>query len=218
MKLEEKDKAIQLRKRGYSLNEISTLLNVTKSTASFWLRDISLSGVARSRLRRRIKKGVFVAAEKKKAKSKELNTYLKKEASEELKDGKISEFSEKLLCALIYWCEGAKDYRGGIAFSNSDPNLARKFIDLLEKTFSAKRDKFIVRLHLHDYHSKKVQTEFWAKGLRLAIAQFRKPYRKPNTGKRIRINYPGCISIRYYDNILSRKIMYLAQSYLGYQR
>ena len=40
----------------------------------------------------------------------------------------------KILCALIYWCEGAK-VKTGIAFTNSDPNLVRTFLHLLKTGF-----------------------------------------------------------------------------------
>ena len=45
-----KIRAIKLRKKGFSLQEISQSLNIAKSTASLWLRKISLSEEAIKKL------------------------------------------------------------------------------------------------------------------------------------------------------------------------
>jgi orotate phosphoribosyltransferase-like protein len=50
---ETKEKAIKLRKNGYSLKEISEKLNIAKSTASVWLRNIKLTQKAKKRLKKR---------------------------------------------------------------------------------------------------------------------------------------------------------------------
>ncbi len=42
-KLEEKQKAIELRKQGLSYSEIRKKVDVSKSTLSIWCRDINLS-------------------------------------------------------------------------------------------------------------------------------------------------------------------------------
>lgn len=50
MKIHEREKAIVLRKEGYSLNEIKALVPVSKSTLSTWLRNIQLSKAAQNRI------------------------------------------------------------------------------------------------------------------------------------------------------------------------
>lgn len=115
---------------------------------------------------------------------------------------------------MIYWCEGVKD-DGYVAFTNSDPQLTRLFIDLLCKTFEADRSKFSAIIHLHEYHNPEKQKKFWANALNFFPTQFKKHYLKPNTAKRYRENYPGCISVRYYDTILARKLLFFAEAYMG---
>ena len=51
MKRAEKQKAIELREKGYSLGEISDKLDISKSTASIWLRNVEISNKAILRLR-----------------------------------------------------------------------------------------------------------------------------------------------------------------------
>lgn len=213
MKFEQRQRALILRRDGYSLNEISKLLKVSKSSVSVWVRNVPLSLNAKKRLLTIIKNAQYVSAEKKKLATLNFNNSIIKNAGELIDSFNISKDAEKLLCAMIFWCEGNKDYQGGVAFTNSDPALVRLFIDLFVKSFNIQRERLVARLHLHEYHDPNKQINFWAKTLKLSKSQFRKTYLKPHTGLRTRENYPGCISIRYYDSILARKLMALAQAY-----
>lgn len=212
--IEIKEQAINLRKRGYSLREIVRILNIGQGTASVWLRDIILSDKAKTRLLSRIKKGQYVAAENKKAKTAAINSELFNAAKNQITRIKLDKNVGQLMCSMIYWCEGCKD-DNQVQFTNSDPKLAKLFMDLLEKYFGVSRKKFRVSLHIHEYHNYSKQLKFWLEKLNISKEQFHKPYLKPNTGKRIRDNYPGCASIRYYDTMLARKLLTLAKAYLG---
>jgi hypothetical protein len=214
MKLREKEQAIVLRKQGFSLKEISEKVKVAKGTVSLWVKDIELTPKACIRLLARIKKGQYISARNKRKKTELREKMFEKEARKWASGIRISAQQEKLICAMIYWCEGAKGHAQGIDFTNSDPYLVKYFIDLLGRVFSVPRDKICARLHLHSYHDPEKQKKFWAKILRISEDQFRNPYLKPNSKKRIRKDYPGCINIRYYDSILARKIMHLAKAYI----
>ncbi|MDD3728951.1 MAG: hypothetical protein PHH50_01355 [Candidatus Pacebacteria bacterium] len=49
-KIKEKEKAIKLRKKGLSYNDILKEIPVAKSTLSLWLRDVGLSKRQRQKL------------------------------------------------------------------------------------------------------------------------------------------------------------------------
>jgi hypothetical protein len=115
---------------------------------------------------------------------------------------------------MIYWCEGGKNAKYGVAFTNSDPKLVRTFLTLLRENFNLDERKFHPGIHLHSYHSPGTQLDFWSKVTDIDKQQFIKPYLKPNTGKRIRKNYQGCISLRYASNDLARQLMAIAKAYL----
>lgn len=85
MKLKEKERAVTLRARGYSLKEISKILIISKSTASLWLRNITLSKKAKKRLLSQILKGQYISAENKKLATKELKNKIKLDAINELR-------------------------------------------------------------------------------------------------------------------------------------
>lgn len=215
MKLAEKEKAIKLRKEGHSLKEISGVLGVAKSSVSVWVKDVILSKIAKKILLSKIKVGQMVSADNKRAKTLGINKFLETSAIKEIEDINFPYQFKKILCVMLFWCEGNKNYRDGIAFTNSDPKLSKLFIDLFSEVFNINKSKISIRLHLHEYHNSRKQTHLWAKILGISAKQFKTPYKKPHTGKRTRENYPGCASIRYYDSILARKMLYLAQAFVN---
>ena len=206
-----RNKAITLRREGYSLNELSEQFKIAKSTISLWVRDLILDKEARQRLLNIAKRGRLMGAKRRHeiVRAKEIH-YLK-DAQKELQS---SPNYEKIICAMIYWCEGGKNAKYGVVFTNSDPKLVRTFLKLLRRNFILDEHRFHPCVHLHSYHSPETQLDFWSKVTDIDKQQFIKPYLKPNTGKRIRENYQGCISLRYANNDLARQLMAIAKAYL----
>lgn len=203
---------MELRRQGYSLKELSRRFNIAKSTASLWSRDVVLDKSAEKRLLTVIKRGQFISAQKKRARVQVLEEGYLKEAQEEIQSNSSY---DKIICAMIYWCEGAKNTQQGIAFTNSDPKLVRAFLKLLRKCFALDESKFHPCIHIHSYHSPEKQLDFWSKVTDINKQQFIKPYRKPNTGKRIHQDYQGCISITYHSSDLARRLTAVAKAFLN---
>lgn len=197
------------------MKEIAQKLSVAQSTSSLWVRDVQLHERAMVRLKGRVSHGQLASARAKRLRSDAISAELRSDSVSFISRATLSSDARRILCAFLYWCEGGKAYRGGIAFTNSDPALTRLFLDLMVQEFHADRLRFICRLHLHEYHDERSQVRFWSQALQLPEKQFRKTYWKPHTGIRIREGYPGCISLRIYDSILARKVMYVAQEYLA---
>jgi len=208
-------KAKELRKKGYSLKEISVKLQISKSTASVWLRDVNISKEGMKRVESREEIRRLKSRQTKRLTRERKVMRLREDARDFLKDVKLDKKTTRLLCALIFCCEGCKDTRGGITFINSDPSLVKTFLALLRNSFDIDEKRFRALIHLHDYHSAKKQLLFWSKVTEIPLDQFSKPYRKPHTGKRIRDGYPGCASIRYYDSIVGKKLAILAQEFFN---
>jgi transcriptional regulator with XRE-family HTH domain len=205
-----RNKAKTLRRKGCSLKEISEELGVVKSTVAVWVQNVAMSKTAEIRLLAKIKRGQFVSARNRRAKTKALEKGYFQEALEEIRSNPNH---EKIMCAMLYWCEGGKNPKD-IAFTNSDPHLVKTFLNLLRRSFSLDEKKFHPCIHLHSYHSLKKQLDFWSKITDIDIQQFMKPYRKPNGGKRLRENYQGCICIRYYSSDLARRLIAIAKAFL----
>lgn len=210
--VKEQTTARLLRKRGYSLKEIADKLDVAESSVSVWVRNVELSPKAIKRLLTKIKLGQFIAAKNKKAKTRKKEKKYLREAKEFISNLKVNKYYAKLLCAAIYWCEGSKkDIYHGVTFTNSDPGLIKTFLLLFRKSFNLDPRRFRPLIHLHSYHSPKIELAFWSKVTNINKEQFTKPYIKPHGGKKIRDDYHGCLSLRYFDADLSRKIIALGK-------
>lgn len=210
--LEIKENAIELRKAGFSIKEISRKFNISQSTASLWLSDVSLSKAGIERLSKRIKSCQIISAKKRKEKTAErIKSYLENGLAV-LKKSNNSKADLKIFCSLLYYCEGAKNIC--FQFTNSDPNLIKTFLFLLRDSFKLDEKKFRASLHLHEYHSEKEQIDFWSRITKIPKRQFFRPYIKPHTGKQKRGGYQGCLNIKYYDANLAKEILGIGKAFL----
>lgn len=206
-------KAIALRESGYSIKEIARELFIAKSTASLWVGNVVLDRSAKTRLATGVTAGQLAAACKKRKFREEQEQKYFEEAKSWIKFP-IGAKQLKLLCAMTYWCEGAKNSKSGVRFINSDPDLIRKFLDLFRASFKLDESRFRVCVHLHEYHDTTKQLIFWSRVANIKLAQFIKPYLKPHTGKRIKNGYNGCASIYYNDVTIQRRLLSVAKAYL----
>ena len=207
-----KQKAIGLRTEGLSLLEISKKLNISKSTASLWVRDVELDFDAKFLLKIKGKKGLekgrLVMAKLREKRRTETNLF----ADNLVKDYKFSNESLLLAIALIYYCEGAKDEMAGISFTNSDPGLLSYFVEGCRKVFNLDDAGWRASMHLHSYHNEADELKFWSKTLRIPASQFHKTFHKKNKGLYPKAGYRGCVRVRYYKSEYSKKLLAVAKS------
>lgn len=176
-----KEKALNLRKKGYSIKEIAGTLNVSQSTSSLWVREVSLNKGAKRRLEKRRLLGYYKAGLFWKRRREEESEKYRKTALRVMNKIKKDSCHTKVYCALLYWCEGGKNSENVVSFVNSDPNLIGAFLVLLRKSFKVEEKKLRALMYLHDYHKEKKQKKFWAGITGISEDQFQKTYYKPNT-------------------------------------
>lgn len=130
MKTELRDKAIQLRKQGFSYSEILKEIPVAKSTLSLWLRSVGLS----KRQKQRLTQKKLVAAHRGGQRKRE-QLVLRIQEIKKLARFETKELSKEMLWVMgvmLYWAEGSKDkyYKPGqpVSFSNSDPLMVKVFL------------------------------------------------------------------------------------------
>ena len=104
MKVEEKNKAIELRKSGMAMGEIAKTLGVAKSSISYWVRDIKLSKLQRSKLNAN---GHSVDAIEKRRISRLANLQIKRD-----KIAEAAQAEAKTLVNNPLWCIGVSLYWG----------------------------------------------------------------------------------------------------------
>ncbi|MDD5416206.1 MAG: hypothetical protein PHE48_04355 [Candidatus Daviesbacteria bacterium] len=200
-----KEKAFILRKQGYSIKEVAAKLSIAQSTSSVWLSQIILSASAQKRLEKRKILGQYKSIFIRKTAREKHRAILEKTATEMLSTIPLSQTLAKLCCALIWWCEGNKNTTS-VKFTSSDPTLIRNFLYLFRAGFKIDESKFRALVHLHEYHNNKTQKQFWSNIASIPLTQFHRSYLKPNTGKRIKENYPGCLALVYYDASIAKEL------------
>lgn len=160
--MDKKQQAIELRKQGYSLLNISKLVGISKSSVSLWTRDIKLTKEQEESLKVRpsLKDGREKLSVKRRA-EKEQWQHEGMLKAKELKPLHI------LGCA-IYWGEGSKTHND-CSLVNSDPNMLRCFINFVYNELHI--DCHDLKIHINcydDMHTVEEIEQFWLKELNLS--------------------------------------------------
>jgi hypothetical protein len=191
MRLEDRRKAIELRKQGKTYNEIRSTLDLSKSTLSGWLSDYPLTDGQLKALSKNVKLRRGVATEKcrltkkKKRELRILNTY-KREKSGLLP---LNERELYLIGLFLYWGEGRKTLYHSLSLSNTDPAVVKFYFYWLTNILKIPVAKIKVFLHLYSDMDVKKTINFWSTELKIPKEQFNKPYIKES--KRSRIDQKG---------------------------
>ncbi len=170
-----KNKAIVLRKKGYSYGQIKTTLGISKGTLSEWLRPYPLSPERIKELGAnnpiRIEKYRNTMARKRQIK-------LDLAFARAKKDIKVLSKREVFLFGFaLYWAEGGKTRISSLALGNTDPAMLKFFIKWLT-LLGVPKDRLRIKLHLYKDMDKRGAISFWKKTLGVKSNQFIKPYVK----------------------------------------
>ena len=204
-----------MRRTGMSIDAIAQSLEISKSTASLWVRDISLSNEERTLLSNQKKLSRSEVGANRRLQTQNNLQSFHTEAVAIVSDLSNPVRTELLVCAMIYWCEGSKSKNDSeFTFTNSDPFLVATFLSLFRRCFPVDESRFRVLMQLHEYHNESRQLRFWSQTTRIPTQQFLKTYSKPHTGKNKREGYMGCIHIKYYDVNIARQIHAVARAFM----
>lgn len=211
--------SIRLRKRGYSLAEISRVTNVSKNTVYHWVSDIALSHRQKMRLHKKEircgKIGLRKAHEIKKAERLKWKQELfSRSLQYQKKINKKSGFA-KLICGVLYLCEGAK-YPSSkqMIFGSSDPGLIKTFLCLLRNNFTIDEKRIRCRImHRYDQDGKRLN-KYWARITRIPLGQFYKHYRDKRTKGLItkKPDYKGVCAVQYNSVNLQCELQSIGES------
>lgn len=194
----EKKFAIQLRKQGFSYNEILQRVGVSKSTLSIWLRSIGISRQHKQRFteKRRLAQ--------KKAQESCRNTRIKKSvAIIESAKKEVSTISRKdlwLLGTSLYWAEGTKQKKHNVSqrvsFGNSDPKMVILFDRWIQEICDCKRENLVYMIYIHRTANQERARKFWENLLNVKIGNVYFKNHSPKTNrKNVDKNYYGLLRI-----------------------
>lgn len=180
MKKLEKDEATRLRKQGKSMNDISRELGVSKSSVSYWVRDIKLTSQQRKSL---TSKGFSVEAVEKRRRNRIVNTNRAHQIIVDKAKGEIaglSHYELLLVGAALYWGEGSKANRNVASIANSDPAVIKLMMRFFKEICNVKQDKFRGHIHTFSHLNSEESEEYWSAVSDIPRNQFYKTYVKPS--------------------------------------
>lgn len=162
-----REKAISLRKRGYSYGMISKKLGLTKSTLSNWLQRIPytpnkevLRRIGEARMR-------MVATKRKKM-------FNNIQEMEKLARKDIEKLTKRDLFMLgigLYLGDGEKSYEN-IRFVNSDPEIIKVAIKWFREICGFKTENFRPRIHLYPDTNIRETITYWSNLINVPKKQF----------------------------------------------
>jgi len=210
-----KEKAVNLRRKGYSYHEIMAKIPVAKSTLAEWLRSVGLSKQQKQRLTEKklasAKRGAETRHRQRIIFSQKIIETAKKEI------GPISKRELWLIGTMLYWAEGSKekDYRPGsrAAFTNSDPDMITIFLCWLRQICGKTLKDITFDLSIHELQKNRTAeiVGFWSKELKCPRTYFRHIYYKRGSlntkQKNIDASYHGILKIIVKSSsLLTRQI------------
>jgi hypothetical protein len=215
MKIILKEKAIALRKKGFSYTEILKEVPVAKSTLGVWLHSVDLSKHQKQLLTEKklasAKRGGAAKHQQRLTRTKVITDAAK------LEIGSLSQRELWLMGIMLYWAEGSKekDYRpgSGTQFTNMDPAMICFFLRWLEDICHINKTDLIFEICIHETHRHRVQEiiNFWSRKIGIDPHYFSRIYFKKANIKTNRKNiddtYFGVIKIRARSSTaLNRRI------------
>lgn len=211
-KLEEKQTAQDLRRQGYSYNQIKEVTHLSKDTISRCCRDIVLSVDQINNLQNNQKIGQLKASIKG-AKANKLKR-IKRENDLIIEGvnqvGALSKRDRFIAGITFYQGEGSKTNHA-VEFTNSDSETVRFMVRWFEDFCGIKPKSLKCSLWLHDNLDESTAKKYWSKLLRISLSQFGQTYfakNKTDSHKiRKNIHNYGIIKIRYYDSAKLRLIL-----------
>jgi len=172
-----RNKAVKLRiEEGLSYREIQKKVPVSKSTLSYWLREIPLSQERISELQQQGRRRADVKIEKfrkamevkrREKEGKVYRKYIKKFAD-------LPDDTFFVAGLMLYLAEGDKKNRNRVSLANTDSAVINFFIKWITTFFEASKEDIRIQLHLYESMDIDKERSFWKNKLGVSDRQFYK--------------------------------------------
>lgn len=145
-KKKEKERALELRRQGMSVNAIAKAVDVSLSTASRWCKEVPLTdeqeyALQHSDARR---KAQTTGAKANETQSRERRIGYQEAGREKAREGDLLH----LAGCMLYWGEGTKD-RYTVTFVNSDTDMIAFHMRFLREALNVPEEKMKVRINAY---------------------------------------------------------------------
>jgi len=172
-----KETAKKMRENGISLGDISKKLHVTKSTLSYWFKNIILTESVILKIKTRGKaksvRGLLRYAESKR--KERMERFILQKRAGAVRLGALSDRDILMVGLGLYWGEGYKYENSELGFTNSNSQVILFYLKWL-KLWSIEKDSLIFRLTLNEVFRREEESikNFWIASLNVKKEQFSK--------------------------------------------
>lgn len=212
-----KEKALTMRRRGVSTRDIEKKLGISRSTLSYWFRNVKLHPRFVKRMKARNDKALIKArAAAVKWHNRQKSVRLQQashEANETLSHIDCNDTAvAELALSLLYLGEGMKTT--GTGLGNSDPLILRFFVRMLHRLYGVRPTDLKCELHLRADQDPVGITRYWSRTLGIPSANFRKPSIDRRTvGRPTYAYYKGVCIVNCGRVAIQRKLIYIATTF-----
>lgn len=220
-KVQEKELAVSLRKKGLTYREIREKVKVSKSSLSLWLKDLPLTDTEKGILKERKNKDINrwrlkVGAAHRKAKQAR-DALLFEEASKEFSLNVTHPLFQ--LGIGLYWAEGTKRTTS-FAFMNSDPEMITLMITWVRTYLCVPEDEIRLRVFTHKAFSDERHEVRWSELTGVPLSRFGKTIYKTQNGlvTKKRPEYIGCVRIEIGKVTYFRKMLFWQQMLISHYK
>ena len=205
-KVEEQERAREMRARSMTLQDIATELGVAKSSVSLWVRDVEFEPSPRR-----------YGAQRRPHPFHEAKLAQIAECDDEglARIGSLSDDAFLAAGVALYAGEGSKR-DGKVVFANTDVAMVRFFCHWLRRFFDIDESRLRARVYLHQGLDIGAAETFWSGATGIPCSQFQIPYRAvADSSIRSNKHEHGCFYVVYCCAVTHRRIMGLVRALLS---
>ena len=205
-KIEQQERARELRARNMTLQDIATELGVAKSSVSLWVRDVEFTPSKRRTGPQNRPHPVHEA---------KVAQIAQCDHEGVVRIGTLTDAAFLAAGVALYAGEGAKR-DGSVNFANTDAAMVQFFCTWLRKFFDIDEARLRVRVYLHQGLDLDAAERHWSAVTKIPRSQFRQPYRAvAGPTRRLTKHEFGCVYVVYSCATTHRRIMGLIRALLS---
>lgn len=217
--IQERKRAIELRKKGYSIVAIEEKLGINRSTLSAWFKNIRLTASQAGKLVAN-KRKALVGAQAKAAmwhgaqKAQRL-IVAQRQATEVLVNLNLDDTNLlDLALAMLYWGEGFKRELG-VGMGNADPKMLIFLVHVLKRNYKIANNQLTAQLHLRADQSEEAEIRYWSKILGIPEKNFKwTQFDKRTIGSKTYMNYHGVCTVYCHNVAIQRKLLNISRQFV----
>lgn len=211
--------AVEMRKQGRSLRDVSATLRIPKSTLSQWFKNVELTEEQKIKLQSHRSHFGHTNGSREKA-----VMWHKEQKKQRLEEAEVKAITSldlidindetilKLALSMLYLGEGNKG--GSTGLGNSDPLILNFFLKSMARIYKYDITTIKCDLHLRADQDPNELKKYWSEQLNLPIENFRGiSVDKRSLGKTTYPHYKG-VCVIYCGNVaMQRELIYLSRKF-----